>query len=87
MKEDACRPVLAVKLRDSKDNSWGHVVAWDGNIIHDNPHSCKVELESDLTRKGSKRRRECCVGACALQFKKGSMKRDAELNVCKVVFH
>ena len=54
MKEEACRLVLAVKLCNSKGDSCGHFVAWDGNIIHDNPRSCKVELESDRTRKGSK---------------------------------
>ena len=55
MKEDACRLVLAIKLRNSNDDSWGHFIAWDRNIIHhDNPHSYKVELKSDRTRKGSK---------------------------------
>ena len=54
MKEVVCRLVLTFKLRNSKGDSWGHFVAWDGNIIHDNPHSCKVELELDRTKKGSK---------------------------------
>ena len=54
MKEEACRLELAIKLRNSKDESWGHFVAWDGDIIHDNPHSYKVEFKSDRTRRGSK---------------------------------
>ena len=54
MKEEACRLVLTVKLRSSNNDSWGHFMGWDGHIIHDNPHSCKVELESDRTKKGSK---------------------------------
>ena len=54
MREEACRLVLAIKLHNSKDVSWGHFVAWDGNIIHDNPHSCKVELKSDRTKRGIK---------------------------------
>ena len=29
MKEEACRLVLAVKLRNSKGDSWVHFVAWD----------------------------------------------------------
>ena len=54
MKEEACRLVLTVKLRNSKGNSWGHFVAWDRNIIHDHLRGCEVELESDRTKKGSK---------------------------------
>ena len=54
MNEEACRLVLAVKLRNSKGDSWGHFVGWDGNIIHDNLRSYKVELESDHTKKGRK---------------------------------
>ena len=54
MKEEACRLVLAVKIRNSKGDSWGHFVAWDGNIIHNNLRNYKVELESDRTRKRSK---------------------------------
>ena len=54
MKEEACRLVLAVKLRNSNNDSWGHFVGWDGHIIHDNPRSCKMELESDRTKKRSK---------------------------------
>ena len=54
MKEKACRLVLAVKLHNSKGDTWGHFVAWDENIIHDNPCSCKVEHKPEHTRKGSK---------------------------------
>ena len=54
IKEEAHRLVLAIKLHNSKDVSWGHFVARDGNIIHDNSHSCKMELKSNRTKRGSK---------------------------------
>ena len=45
---------LTICSRTSPQRERGYFVAWDGNIIHDNPHSCKVELKSDRTRRGSK---------------------------------
>ena len=54
MKEEACRLVLVIKLRNYNDVSWGYFVVCDGNIIHDNPHNCKVELKSDRTKIGRK---------------------------------
>ena len=54
MKEEACRLVLPIKLRNSNNDSWGHFVAWDGSIIHDNLHCCKVEFKSNRTRRGIK---------------------------------
>ena len=45
---------LTIFSRTSQRREKGYFVAWDGNIIHDNPHSCKMKLKSNRTRRGSK---------------------------------
>ena len=55
MQETDCCLVIIIKIIDLEEkNTWNHFVAWDGKVIYDSPHNCKVNLKSDRTKKGSK---------------------------------
>ena len=55
IQEKECSLVVNFKVGDlEKENTWNHFVAWDGKVIYDSPHHCKVNLTSDRTKEGSK---------------------------------
>ena len=46
--------LVTIKVGDlEKENTWNHFVAWDGKVIYDSPHNCKVNLRSNCTKEGS----------------------------------
>ena len=55
MQETHCCLVITIKIIDLDEKyTWNHFVAWDGKVIYDSPHNCKVNLKSDRTKKGNK---------------------------------
>ena len=55
MQEKKCSIVVTIKVGDlEEENMRNNFVAWDGKVIYDSPHHCKVNLTSNHTKEGSK---------------------------------
>ena len=55
MQEEECSLVVTIKVGNlEEENTWNHFVAWDGKVIYNSPHHCKVNLTSNRTKEGSK---------------------------------
>ena len=66
MQEKECSRVVAIKVGDlEEENTWNHFVAWDGNVIYNSPHNCKVNLRSDCTK--TRREARLCSRSCSLK--------------------
>ena len=55
LKERLCDLIINIKLTNRENEDMNHFVAWDGDVIHDRPHLCKVNDTSDRTDKGSRK--------------------------------
>ena len=49
LKENDCRIIVNIKLKNMEGITMSHFAAWDGNVIYDKPFTSKVDKSSDRT--------------------------------------
>ena len=54
LQETECKLVLHLNLVDFEDEKHSHFVAWDGQTIHDSPHSLKIYKNDRRSNEASK---------------------------------
>ena len=47
LKEDDCKLIIHIKLTNTKKQQMNHCIAWDGAMLHDQPHSIRVNNAYD----------------------------------------